>query len=79
MDVSCPSRPPNILIADKVSPTEQTTTDMAAHGCHFIRCCLYVVVIIIEVLLSCCAELDPAQAVLYKTGPLILSSTFFKK
>ncbi|HEX6717674.1 MAG TPA: hypothetical protein VF088_11225 [Pyrinomonadaceae bacterium] len=45
MDRSCPSLPPNVLIADNVRPAEQTTGYMAAHGCHFVGCCLYVLVI----------------------------------
>src|SRR2546421_10765490 len=34
MDVSCPSLPPKILVADNVRPNAQTTAFMAAHGCH---------------------------------------------
>jgi hypothetical protein len=49
MDVSCPSLPPKIFVADKVRPNEQTTGYMAAHGCHFIECSLLILLISIEV------------------------------
>jgi len=48
MDVSCPSLPQKILVADKVRPNEQTTAYMAAHGCHFVEC-LYALLVNIEV------------------------------
>src|SRR5438128_4191454 len=48
MDASCPSLPPKILVADNVRPNEQTTTYMAARGCHFVDCCLYVLLVIIK-------------------------------
>jgi hypothetical protein len=49
MDRSCPSLPPKLLSADKVSPNEQTTGYMAAHGCHFVGCCLCVLIVNIEI------------------------------
>jgi hypothetical protein len=49
MDVTGPSLPPKILIADEVRPNEQTTVYMAAHGCHFIVCSLDVLLFSIEV------------------------------
>jgi hypothetical protein len=55
MDVSCPSLPPKLLVADEVRPNEQTTAYMAAHGCHFVGCSLYVLLIIIEISSSQCA------------------------
>jgi hypothetical protein len=48
MDASRPSLPPKILVADKLRPNAQTTAFMAAHGCHFVECCLFVLLVIIE-------------------------------
>ena len=48
MDASRPSLPPKILVSDKVRPNEQTTEYMAARGCHFVECCLNVIVFIIR-------------------------------
>ena len=48
---------------------------MAAEGCHFVECSLYAQLINIE-LFSSTRNLSLAQSVLYKIGPLILSSTF---
>ena len=54
MDVSCPGLPPKILVPNETDakrrPNEQTTVYMAAHGCHFFECSLYVLLVIIEVL-----------------------------
>jgi hypothetical protein len=55
MDISCPSLPPKLFVADEVGPNEQTTGYMAAHRCHFIVCSLYVLLFSIEVSLSHCA------------------------
>ncbi len=49
IDRSCPSLPSKVFITDEVRPNEQTTGSMAAHGCHFVGCCLYVLVVNIEV------------------------------
>src|SRR5947199_6814896 len=46
MDASCPSLPPKILVADKLRPNAQTTAFMAAHGCHFVVCSLYVLLVL---------------------------------
>src|SRR5713226_6234752 len=82
MDVSCPSLPPKILVRNETDaelrPNEQTTAYMAAHGCHFVECSLYVLLVIIECFSSRCAIHLIAQPSLYKTGPPILSSTFCK-
>jgi len=74
----CPSPPPKILVADKLRPNEQTTAYMAAHGCHFVECSLYVLLVIIESFSSQRATRVSAQPFLYKTGPPILSRTFSK-
>src|SRR5207244_631263 len=83
MDASCPSLPPKILVRNETDaelrPNEQTTKYMAAHGCHFVECSLYVLLVIIESLSSRCATQASAQPSLYKTGPPILSRTFSKK
>jgi hypothetical protein len=55
MDVSCPSLPPKILVADKLRLNAQTTAFMGAHGCHLSTGCLYVLLVIIEVSSSQCA------------------------
>src|SRR5687767_9433885 len=55
MDVSCPSLPPKILVAETFKPNEQTTVYMAARGCHFIVCFRFVLFFSIEVFLSPCA------------------------
>ena len=47
---------------------------MAALGCHFVECCLYVLVVNIEKVSFIALQ---AQAVVYKTGPVVLSSTFY--
>jgi len=52
IDVSCPSLPPKILVADKVRPNETTYRFMAAHGCHFVECSLYVRLVNIELISS---------------------------
>jgi hypothetical protein len=80
IDVSCPSLSPKTLIADKLRPrpNAQTTGHMPARGCHFVECSLYVQLVIIERFSSSCAIHSYAQPVLYKAGPLILSSTFCK-
>jgi hypothetical protein len=52
MDVSCPSLPLKILVADAFRGDEQTTRFMAARRCHCIDCSLYLLLINIEVSLS---------------------------
>jgi hypothetical protein len=76
MDASCPSLPPKILVADNVRPNEQTTAFMAAHGCHFVECCLLVLLIIIESLFLAVRNYVIARAVLYKVSIAIVSRTF---
>ena|SRR5258708_7524335 len=79
MDVSCASLPPKVLVADKLRPNAQTTEYMAAHGCHFVDCSLYVLLVIIESFFLAVRIQVSAQPSLYKTGPPILSSTFYRK
>jgi len=56
MDVSCPSLPPKILVRNETDaelrPNEQTIAYMAAHGCHFVECFWYVLLVIIESFLA---------------------------
>jgi hypothetical protein len=59
-----------------MTPNEQTNEYMAAHGCHFIVCSLCFLIVIIENLFLQAAHASPAQAVVYKTGPVVLSSFF---
>jgi len=54
--VSCPSLPPKRFIADKVRSNEQTISYMAAHGCHFVGCSLYVLFVNIKMFPSCRAQ-----------------------
>ena len=75
----CPSPPPKILVADKVRPKEQTTVYMAAHGCHFVECSLYVLVINIEVFFLAVRDCDVARTLLYKVSIAIVSRSFLWK
>jgi len=56
MDVACSSLPPKILTNGIPKPNEQTTVYLAARGCHFVGCCLYVLIVIIEIF-PCSAQL----------------------
>jgi len=76
MDVSCPSLPPKILVADKPRPNAQTTPFMAAHGCHFVECSLDVRLVIIEVFFLAVRDSGVARTVLYKVSIAIVSRTF---
>ena len=78
MDASCPSLPPKILVADKVRPNEQTTVYMAAHGCHFVECCLFVLLVIIESFFLEVREPIIARTVLYKVSTAIVSRSFLR-
>jgi len=79
MDASCPSLPPKILVADKVRPNEQTTVHMAAHGCHFVECSLYVLLVVIESIFLAVRESVIARTVLYKVSMAIVSRSFYRK
>jgi hypothetical protein len=39
-----------LLAGDDITPNEQTTVYMAAHGCHFIVCSLCVLLVNIKIL-----------------------------
>src|SRR5437762_3990433 len=82
MDVSCPSLPPKILVRNETDaelrPNEQTTVYMAAHGCHFIECCLFVLLGIIESFFLAVPRPMIARTLLYKTRAPILSSIFLR-
>jgi hypothetical protein len=79
MDRSCPSLPPKILVADKLRPNEQTTVYMAAHGCHFVECCLFVLLVIIESFFLAVRDTMIARTVLYKVSIAIVSRSFYEK
>ena len=79
MDVSCPSLPPKILVADKVRPNEQTTAFIAAHGCHLSTGFWYVLLVIIEVFFLAVRDTMIARALLYKVSIAIVSRTFYCK
>jgi hypothetical protein len=72
----CPSPPPKILVADKVRPNAQTTVHMAAHGCHFVECSLYVLLVIIESFFLTVRDTMIARTLLYKVSIAIVSRTF---
>ena len=79
MDVICPSLPPKITVADKVRPEEHTTVYMAAQGCHFVECSMYVRLVNIEMFSLTRKFISFTQPTLYKVGPLVLSSVFSKR
>jgi len=78
MDVSCPSLPPKILVADKVRPNAQTTKYMPARGCHFVECSLSVLLVIIEVFFLTMRDTTIARTVFYKVSIATVSRTFWK-
>jgi len=67
-----------LLAGDDITPNEQTTVYMAAHGCHFVVCSLCVLIVIIEIV-SFAARTHAAQAVLYKPGPVVVSRVFLEE
>ena len=79
MDVSCPSLPPKILVADKLRLNEQTTVYMAAHGCHLSTGCLFVLLVIIESFFLAVRNHVIARTVLYKVSIAIVSRSFSEK
>src|SRR5215510_8675676 len=79
MDVSCPRLPLKILVADNVRPNEQTTGYMAAHGCHFVECLWYVLLVNIEGFFLTVREWSIARTLLYKVSIAIVSRTFCAK
>ena len=83
MDVSCPSLPPKILVRNETDaelrPNEQTTVYMAAHGCHFVECFWYVLLVIIESFFLAVRDSGVARTLLYKVSMAIVSRSFYKK
>jgi len=83
MDVSCPSLPPKILDRNEIDaglrPNEQTTAYMAAHGCHFVECFLFVLLVIIESFFLAVRDTMIARALLYKVSIAIVSRSFYEK
>src|SRR5260370_22264292 len=74
----CPSPPLNVLTDDKLRPDKHTPS-IPVHGCRLVVCSLYVQLVNIETFSSWCAIQTIAQPSLYKTGPPILSRTFYGK
>jgi len=83
MDASCPSLPPKILVRNETDaelrPNAQTTAFMAAHGCHFVGCCLFVLLVIIESFFLAVRDTMIARTVLYKVSIAIVSRSFLRK
>ncbi len=83
MDVSCPSLPSKILVANvtgaKLRPNEQTTAYMAADGGHFVECSLYVLLVVIESFFLAVRDTMIARTLLYKVSIAILSRAFSKR
>src|SRR6266496_5083973 len=79
MDVSCPSLPPKILVADKLRPNAQTTAFMAAHGCHLSTGFWYVLLVIIESFFLAVRDCGGARTLLYKVSIAIVSRSFSQK
>ena len=79
MDVSRPSLPPNIFVAEKLSLGEQTPPYMAARGCHLGVCSLHVLLINIEVFFLTVRDWSIARIVLYKVSIAIVSRSFYEK
>jgi hypothetical protein len=82
MDVSCPSLPPKILVRNETDaeprPNAQTTAFMAAHGCHFVECCLFVLLVIIESFFLAVRDSGVARTLLYKVSMAIVSRSFYE-
>ena len=80
MDASCPSLPPKILVRNETDaelrPNKQTTGYMAAHGCHFVECFWYVLLVIIESFFLAVREPMIARTLLYKVSIAFVSSSF---
>ena len=80
MDRSCPSLPPKILVRNETDaelrPNAQTTVYMAAHGCHFVECFWYVLLVIIEVFFLAVRESFIARTLIYKVSIAIVSRSF---
>src|SRR6266852_1102641 len=74
----CPSPPPKILTDDKLRP-DKHTPGIPVLGRRLAVCSWYVQLVVIESFSSWCAVHVSAQPLLYKTGPPILSSTFYRK
>ena len=82
MDVSCPSLPPKILVRNETDAelrlNAQTTAFMAAHGCHFVECFWYVLLVIIKSFFLAVRDTMIARTVLYKVSIVIVSRSFLK-
>jgi|ERR1041385_7190934 hypothetical protein len=79
MDISCPSLPPKILVADNVRLNAQTTAFMAAHGCHLSTGCLFILLVIIESFFLAVRDQSFARIVSYKVSTAIVSRSFCEK
>jgi hypothetical protein len=80
MDASCPSLPPKILVRNEtdaeLTPNEQTTGYMAAHGCHLSIGFWYVLLVIIESFFLAVRDAMIARTLLYKVSIAIVSRSF---
>jgi len=52
---------------------------MAAHGCHFVECSLYVRLVIIERFFLAVRDSGVARTLLYKVSIAIVSRSFYRK
>jgi len=52
---------------------------MAAHGCHFVECFLFVLLVIIESFFLAVRDTMIARALLYKVSIAIVSRSFYEK
>jgi len=52
---------------------------MTAHGCHFVECCLFVLLVIIESFFLAVRDTVIARALLYKVSTAIVSRYFLRK
>src|SRR5260221_10000580 len=83
MDVSCPNLPPKILVCNETDAelrlNEQMTVYMAAHGCHFVECFWYVLLVIIESFFLAARDNGVARTLLYKVSMAMVSRSFLEK
>jgi hypothetical protein len=83
MAVGCPSLPPKILVRNETDaelrPNVQTTVYMAAHSCHFVECCWYVLLVIIKSFFLAVRDSRVARTLLYKVSIAIVSRSFYEK
>ena len=79
MDRVCPNRSSKSFVGNELRPNEQTTIDMAAHGCHFVECFWYVLLVNIEGFFLTVRDWSIARTLLYKVSIAIVSRSFYEK